>query len=143
MSHYSSHNERFWDSGFTISRTSKDNYRHARNSLLLNSHPSPRALIDRVEGVEGDEWYKDSFRDCYLDDFVWATAMQTCRKQNERRHRFPRRDKVLEELIDRGIEDRHFPDVKNRQEEHAMRHASSMAQRLLVRTENLESKVRR
>jgi len=44
-------------------------------------------------------------------------------------------------LIDRGICDKVFPDIPNVAVDRAMRHSSSMVQRLLVRIENIKTQV--
>ena len=132
--------DKYWDSFSTISRDIKGSFPHARNTIIRGTYPSPARIIERVDR-EGNNWYRDQFNDLYLGDFIWASAMVTMRKQEERRRRFEDRDRVLESLIDWGIRDRVEPNLKDVSQERAMRHSSSMVQRLLVRIENLEAKV--
>src|SRR5882762_349388 len=68
--------------------------------------------------------------------------MQTARRMEERSHRFPRRDRVLDRLIVEGTFDHVAPDYSSFAEEMAMHHSSAMVQRLLMRIECMESEVR-
>jgi hypothetical protein len=142
MPPYSTFNDKYWGDGFSISRDVRGSFPHSRTSAIRGTYPSASNIHDRVDGpIDHSSWYRQTFADCYLGDFLWGTAMQTECKQSLRRGAFPDRDKVLEALIDRGVRDKKEPDVPNMQLERSMRHASSMAQRLLVRIENLEAQV--
>jgi len=134
----STFDNKYWGPGYTISHNVQGSYPCARNTIITGSYPSPASIYDRVD--EGNRWYLNTFADCYLGDFLWGTAMQTDRKQTLR-HCQENRDKVLEELIDRGIRDKFFPDVPNVAVDRAMRHSSSMVQRLLVHIENIKTQV--
>jgi len=67
--------------------------------------------------------------------------MQTERKQLLCLNQFQDCNKVLEALINHGICDKVYPNIPNRDVDLVMCHLSSMAQRLLVRIENLELQV--
>ena len=67
--------------------------------------------------------------------------MQTARQMTESYHCFPRRDKVLDCLLEEGTFNRWEPDLPNTQEQFAMAYSASMVQCLLVRIEHLESEV--
>ena len=59
----------------------------------------------------------------------------------KRYRHFPKRDKVLDHLMEEGTFDRWDPDYPNTQEQFAMAYSASMVQRLLIRIEHLESEV--
>ena len=96
--------------------------------------------MERVDGV-GNAWYNTPADDLYLRDFVFFTRMQTTRCMTDRYRCFPKRDKVLDHLMEEGTFDRRDPDYPNTQEQFAMAYLASMVQRLLVRIEHLESEV--
>ena len=96
--------------------------------------------MDRVDGV-GNAWYNTLADDLYLCDFVFFTRMQTVRCMMDRYRHFPKRDKVLDCLMEEGTFDCQNPDFPNMQEQFTMAYSALMVQRLLVRIEHLESKV--
>ena len=136
--HLSTFNNKYWGPGYTISRDIQGSYSKAHNTVVVGSYPSPSTIYDRVD--EGNRWYLHTFADCHLGDFLWGTAMQMEWKQITR-HRQDGYDNVLAALIDCGIQDKAFPDVPDVGVDRAMRHSSSMAQRLLVHIENLKTQV--
>ena len=97
-------------------------------------------MIERVDGV-GNAWYNTPADNLYLCDFVFFTRMQTARRMTDRYRCFPKRDKVLDHLMEEGTFDRRDPDFPNMQEQFTMAYSASMVQRLLVRIEHLESEV--
>src|SRR5882762_4615853 len=99
-------------------------------------------MIARIDDGPGQAWYHDAAHDLHLRDFVFHTRMQTARRVQERTQRFPDRDMVLEQLIAEGTFDRVEPNTPDVHEEMAMNHSSAMAQRLLMRVENLKPQVR-
>ena len=96
--------------------------------------------MERVDGV-GNAWYNTPVDNLYLHDFVFFTRMQTARHMTDRYRCFPKRDKVLDHLMEEGTFDRRDPDYPNTQEQFAMAYSVSMVQRLLIRIEHLESEV--
>ena len=96
--------------------------------------------MERVDGV-GNAWYNTPVDDLYLHDFVFFTRMQTAHRMTDRCRRFPKRDKVLDHLMEEGTFDCWDPDYPNMQEQFAMAYSALMVQRLLVRIEHLESEV--
>ena len=134
----STFNNKYWGPGYTISRDVDGSFPRSRNCVISGSYPNPATIFNRVE--DNARWYLQTFPDCYLGDFLWGTALQTECKQAERRRR-QGVDKVLDALIDRGIHDKAFPDVPDVAVDSAMRHSSSMVQRLLVRIENIKTQV--
>ena len=99
-------------------------------------------MMERVDGV-GNAWYNTPVDDLYLHDFVFFTRMQTTCHMTDRYRCFPKRDKVLNCLMEEGTFDCWDPDYPNTQEQFAMAHSVSMVQQLLVRIEHLESEVGR
>ena len=77
-----------------------------------------------------------------VEDLLFVVRMQTVRRMEERSHRFPRWDLMLDRLIIEGTFDRMAPDYSSFAEEMAMHHSSAMVQQLLMRIECLESEVR-
>ena len=96
--------------------------------------------MERVDGA-GNAWYNTPADNLYLHDFVFFTRMQTARRMTDRYRHFPKRDKVLDCLMEEGTFDHQDPDYPNTQEQFAMAYSVSMVQRLLVRIEHLESEV--
>ena len=96
--------------------------------------------MERVDGV-GNAWYNTLADDLYLRDFVFFTRMQTTRRMMDRYRHFPKRNKVLNRLMEEGTFDHRDPDFPNMQEQFTMAYSALMVQRLLVRIEHLESEV--
>ena len=96
--------------------------------------------MERVDGI-GNAWYNTLADNLYLRDFVFFTRMQTMHRMMDRYRHFPKRDKVFDHLMEEGTFDCQDPDYPNTQEQFAMAYSASMAQRLLVRIEHLESEV--
>ena len=96
--------------------------------------------MERVDGFE-NAWYNTPADNLYLRDFVFFTRMQTAHCMMDRYRHFPKRDKVLDRLMEEGTFDRRDPDFSNTQEQFAMAYSASMVQRLLIRIEHLESEV--
>ena len=67
---------------------------------------------------------------------MWGLANHHNRYQH-----FPKRDKVLNRLMEEETFDHQDPDYPNTQEQFAMAYSASMVQQLLVRIEHLESEV--
>ena len=91
--------------------------------------------------AEGEAWYSSAGEDLYLKDFIFQARMQTARRAAQRWECFPRRDRVLDRLIEEGTFDRQSPDTPDTREELAMSHSVAMVQRLLMRIEFLEADV--
>ena len=134
----STFDNKYWGPGYTIFGDVQGSYPRSRTSVITGSYPSPATIYDQVD--EGNRWYLHTFADCYLGDFLWGTAMQTEWKQAVHCHQEDH-DKVLEALINCGIRDKTFPDIPDVGVDRAMRHLSSMVQRLLARVESLETQV--
>ena len=117
---------------------SRQVYPHSRSSIV--EYATVENMMERVDGI-GNAWYNTPADDLYLRDFVFFTRMQTARRMTDRYRRFPKRDKVLNRLMEEGTFDRRDPDYPNTQEQFAMAYSASMVQRLLVRIEHLESEV--
>ena len=80
--------------------------------------------MERVDG-SGNAWYHEVAPDLHLRDFVWHARMQTGRRLEDRKSRFPDRDRVLERLLEEGIYDREEPNTPDAREEFTMAHASA------------------
>ena len=68
--------------------------------------------MERVDGV-GNAWYNTPADDLYLHNFVFFTRMQTTRHMMDRYRHFPKRDKVLDRLMEEGTFDCRDPDYPN------------------------------
>jgi hypothetical protein len=127
-----------------ISRMTRTTYFQSRNSTRLHSrpYPSPNNIISRVD-ESGNDWFHWPGYELHQRDFIWLARMQTARRLLDRRERLmPRRDPVLDRLLEEGTFDRNGdPDTPNSFEEFAMGHSSAMANRLLMRIESLEAEV--
>jgi len=110
-------------------------------ALVLAWFPGHTPLQHNRVDLNGDRWYKQTFANCYLGDFLWGTAMQTERKQLLHWNQFQDRDKVVEALINCSICDKTYPDLPNLGMDRTMCHLSSMVQQLLVCIENLETQI--
>ena len=122
----------------TISRMSRQVYPHSHSSIM--EYATVENMVERVDGV-GNAWYNTPADDLYLRNFVFFTRMQTVRCMMDRYWCFPKRDKVLDRLMEEGTFDCQDPDYPNMQEQFAMAYSVSMVQRLLIRIEHLESEV--
>ena len=122
----------------TISRMSRQAYPHSHSSIV--EYATVENMIERVDGV-GNAWYNTLADDLYLHNFVFFTRMQTMHRMTDRYRCFPKRDKVLNRLMEEGTFDCRDPDYPNTQEQFAMAYSVSMVQRLLIRIEHLESEV--
>ena len=120
----------------------RSHYSRTRTSPQSNPVPYPtrEAIMARMD-VDGEEWYSSVGEDLYLKDFIFQTQMQTARRAAQRWERFPRRDHVLDRLIEEGTFDHQSPDAPDAREELAMSHSAAMVQRLLMRIECLEADV--
>jgi len=65
-------------------------------------YPKNATIIDRLDG-EGTGYIDNPMLDLYNKDFLWGTAIQTARLQNDQRVLHPKRDKVLDRLITMGV----------------------------------------
>ena len=117
---------------------SRQVYPHSRSSIV--EYATVKNMVERVDGV-GNAWYNTPADDLYLCNFVFFTRMQTARHMTDRYRCFPKRDKVLDRLMEEGTFDCWDLDFPNTQEQFAMAYSASMVQRLLVRIEHLESEV--
>ena len=117
---------------------SRQVYPHSRSSIV--EYATVENMMERVDGV-GNAWYNTLADDLYLRDFVFFTRMQTVCRMMDHYRCFPKRDKVLDRLMEEGTFDRKDPDFPNTQEQFAMAYSASMVHRLLVRIEHLESEV--
>jgi len=97
-------------------------------------------LIDRMDAV-GDDWYRDTAPDLYVNDFVWLTRLQSARRMTQRADRFPYHDRVLERLMEEGVFDREDQGPRHPGEAAFMGYSASLSQRLLMRIESLEDQV--
>ena len=122
----------------TISRMSRQVYLHSHSSIV--EYATIENMMERVDGI-GNTWYNTPVDDLYLRNCVFFTRMQTMRRMTDRYRRFPKRDKVLDRLMEEGTFDCRDLDFPNTQEQFAMAYSASMVQRLLIRIEHLESKV--
>ena len=108
---------------------SRQVYPHSRSSIV--EYATVENMMERVDGI-GNAWYNTPADNLYLCDFVFFTRMQTARRMTDRYRRFPKRDKVLDRLMEEGTFDHRDPDFPNTQEQFAMAYSASMVQRLLV-----------
>jgi len=77
----------------SVSCTDQGRYPHSRANIL-NKYPKNTTIIDRLDG-EGIGYIDNPMLDLYNEDFLWGTAIQTARLQNDRRVLHPKRDRVL------------------------------------------------
>ena len=126
-----------------ISRMSQMVYSRSANSTAMYARPYATAdsLIQRVDGP-GEDWYHDEANDLHLRDFIWFTRMQTAHRMRDRGTRVRNIDRVLDRLLVEGIFDREEPNMRSAAEEMSMAHSAAMVQRLLMRIESLEHRVR-
>ena len=89
----------------TISPTSRYPHIRTRNSTRVAPvpYPTPKTLMMRIDNPHGNEWYRDPSEDLYLRDLLFIVRMQTARWMEERTRQFPRRDRVLDHLIVKGL----------------------------------------
>ena len=99
------------------------------------------SLIQRVN-EQGEDWYHDEANDLHLCDFIWFTQMQMARQMRDRGTQVRNIDQVLDLLLVEGIFDREEPNMRSAAEEMSMMHSVTMVQRLLMRIESLEHRVR-
>jgi len=131
----------------SISRSAQGKFPHARDNVI-DPYPRNTKIIDRLDGPGNG--YLDLYQnDLHNEDFLWGTAIQTARLQNDRRFSHPKRDRTLDRLITMGIknyDERYTSGGSTRGRSLPtsveMRHASSMASRLLSRIDVLEGEVR-
>ena len=118
-------------------------YSRLANSTAMYTCPYATAdsLIQRVDS-QGEDWYHDEANDLHLRDFIWFTRMQTARQMRERGTYVRNIDRVLDQLLVEGIFDREEPNMRSAAEEMSMAHSAAMVQRLLMRIESLEHRVR-
>jgi len=126
----------------SITRTTRAPPDRTRNSLPGQTilYPTTTMLIDRMDAV-GDDWYRDTAPDLYVNDFVWLTRLQSARRMTQRADRFPYRDRVLERLMEEGVFDREDQGPRHPGEAAFMGYSASLSQRLLMRIESLEDQV--
>ena len=128
--------------GRTISCMTRSSYSRTRTSPRSNPVPYPTCEEIMVHmDMEGEEWYSSAGEDLYLKDFIFQARMQTARHATQRWERFPRRDRVLDCLIEEGTFDCQSLDAPDARKELAMSHSAAMVQRLLMRIECLEADV--
>ena len=127
----------------TISCMSHMSHTHAANSSRMDPCPYPSALflIERIDQA-GDGWYGDCADDLHLRDFIWFAHMQTTCHMSISGRKPRGGDQVLERLLEEGTFDLVEPNVPNVIEEFCMAHSAAIGQRLLVRIEGLERRVR-
>ena len=127
----------------TITRMSRMAYARSANSTAMYARPYTTAdsLIQRVDG-QGEDWYHDEANNLYLCDFIWFARMQTARRMRDRGTRVRNINRVLDRLLVEGIFDREEPNMRSAAEEMSMVHSAAMVQRLLMRIESLEHRVR-
>ena len=127
----------------TITRMSRMAYACLANSMAMYAHlyATADSLIQRVD-CQGEDWYHDEANDLHLRDFIWFTRMQTARWMRDRGTRVRNVDWVLDRLLVEGIFDREEPNMRSAVEEMSMAHSAAMVQRLLMRIESLEHRVR-
>src|SRR6202000_615007 len=127
----------------TITRMSRMAYARSANSTAMYARPYATAdsLIQRVDG-QGEDWYHDEANDLHLRDFIWFARMQTARRMRDRGTRVRNIDRVLDQLLVEGLFDREEQNMRSAAEEMSMAHSDAMVQRLLMRIESLEHRVR-
>src|ERR1700743_847458 len=127
----------------TISRMSRMSHSRAANSSRMYPCPYPSALflIERIDQA-GDGWYGDCADDLHLRDFIWFARMQPARHMSISGQQPRGGDQVLERLLEEGTFDQVKPNVPNVVEEFCMAYSAAIGQRLLVRIEGLERRVR-
>ena len=130
-----------------MSRTDQGRYPHSHTNIL-DKYPKNTTIIDRLDG-EGMGYVDNPMLDLYNEDFLWGTAIQMARLQNDRRVLHPKRDRVLDRLIMMGVwnvDERYKPGMSTRGRSVPtsleMRHASSIGSQLLSRIDVLEKEVR-
>ena len=118
-------------------------YSRSANSTAMYARPYATAdsLIQRVDRP-GEDWYHDEANDLHLRDFIWFTRMQTARRMRDCGTRVRNIDRVLDWLLVEGIFDREEPNMRSAAEEMSMAHSAAMVQRLMMRIESLEHRVR-
>ena len=118
-------------------------YSRSANSTAMYARPYATAdsLIQRVDG-QGEDWYHDEANNLHLRDFIWFTRMQTVRRMRDWGTRVRNIDWVLDRLLVEGIFDREELNMRSAAEEMSMAHSVAMVQRLLMRIESLEHRVR-
>ena len=85
----------------SVSHTAQGRFPHSRTNVLM-PYPKNATIIDRLDG-EGTGYIDNPMLDLYNKDFLWGTAIQTARLQNDQRVLHPKRDKVLDRLITMGV----------------------------------------
>ena len=109
--------------------------------MYAGPYATADSLIQRVDG-QGKDWYHDEANDLHLRDFIWFAWMQTAQRMSDRGTRVRNIDWVLDRLLVEGIFDREEPNMRSAAEEMSMAHSAAMVQRLLMRIESLEHRVR-
>ena len=87
-------------------------YPHLRSSII--EYATVKNMMERVDGI-GNAWYNTPVDNLYLHDFVFFTRMQTVHCMTERYRCFPKRDKVLNHLMEEetfDCRDLDFPNVR-------------------------------
>ena len=127
----------------TITCMSRMAYARSANSTAMYtcSYATADSLIQRVDG-QGEDWYHDEANDLHLRDFIWFTRMQMARRMRDRGTRVRNIDRVLDRLLVEGIFDKEEPNMRSAAKEMSMVHSAAMVQRLLMRIESLEHRVR-
>jgi len=104
-------------------------------------------IIDHLDG-EGMSYIDHPMHDLYNEDFLWGTAIQTARLQNNCRVSQPKRDRVLDCPMTLGVQNtskRWEPGMSTRGRSIPtsleMRYASSIGSRLLSHIDILEKEV--
>ena len=118
-------------------------YSRLANSMAMCAHPYATAdsLIQRVN-QQGEDWYHNEANNLHLCDFIWFAWMQTTWRMRDRGIRIRNINWVLDRLLVEGIFDREEPNMRSAAEEMSMPHSAAMVQRLLMRIESLEHRVR-
>ena len=109
--------------------------------MYARPYATADSLIQRVDRP-GEDWYHDEANDLHLRDFIWFTRMQTARRMRDCGTRVRNIDRVLDWLLVEGIFDREEPNMRSAAEEMSMAHSAAMVQRLMMRIESLEHRVR-
>ena len=109
--------------------------------MYPHPYPSALSLIERIDQA-GDRWYGNCADDLHLCDFIWFACMQTARHMSISGRQPRGGDQLLEQLLEEGTFDQVEPNVPNVVEKFCMAHSAAIGQRLLVRIEGLEQRVR-
>jgi len=130
----------------SVSQTDQGKYPHSCANVF-DKYPKNTTIIDCLDG-EGMGYIDNPMLDLYNEDFLWGTAIQTTRLQNDQRILHPKRDRVLDCLITLGVQNtdkRYELGMSTRGRSLptnlSMRHASSIGSWLLSQIDVLEKEV--